>query len=138
MIMNKCFKCGKEISPKAKQCRGCYFQVLTNRDQTGDKNPAWKGGKTLHTRGYVYVRRPDHPFCEKSGYIFEHRIVMEKKLGRYLLPDEIVHHINGIMSDNRPENLELVAQRDHLKRHNLLGTHTPKQDPITGRWLPKE
>lgn len=44
---------------------------------------------------------------DSEGRIFEHRIIMEEKLGRNLYPGENVHHINGIKNDNRPENLEL-------------------------------
>lgn len=83
-----------------------------------EKSPNWKGGKIKHQRGYILIYSPSHPFCTKQGYIFEHRLAMERYLGRPLLKSEIIHHINGNISDNRLENLMLFSnQKEHLGKH---------------------
>ena len=53
------------------------------------------------------LRAPEHPRATSSPYVFEHILVAESVIGRYLVEGESVHHLNGIRDDNRPENLEL-------------------------------
>lgn len=89
-------------SRKSKTCINCYVP----EPKIKEKNGRWVDGTTRHTKGYSYRRQPDHPRAY-NGYVLEHIVVMEEMIGRSLLPKETVHHMNGIKSDNRPENLEL-------------------------------
>ena len=92
-------------------------------DWSGPANGNWKGGITFHKAGYVMRRAPWHPRAGScSGYVFEHILVMETKLGRYLERGETVHHRNGVRDDNRPENLELWTrpQPDGIRASDAL------------------
>lgn len=71
-----------------------------------------------HSGGYIMVYSPKHPACDHSGYVYQHRLIVEKKIGRFLSGKEIVHHLNGDPSDNRVDNLILLFnQKEHIRVH---------------------
>ncbi len=99
----------------SKECRH-KFQKLA---LAGTKSTLWRGGFYFRG-GYKFIRAKDHPFANAIGYVREHRVVMEKKLGRYLKPEEAVHHINENRSDNRIQNLKLMKNNsEHMKEHGV-------------------
>ena len=59
---------------------------------------------------------PWHPYAV-GGYVYEHRVIAERTLGRFLERGERVHHINEDRADNRPENLEVLTHREHFLLH---------------------
>lgn len=87
----------------------------------GKKSNCWKGG-VKRGNGYIFLYTPHHPYAKKY-YVLEHRLIMEKTLGRFLNPNELVHHINGIMDDNRIKNLVLITRPEHISLHHK-GKHT--------------
>lgn len=123
-----CKECGKKVvryvSPSAYKkgtpgfcCKSCGIS-FNGRLKTGARGSNWKGGKS-HSGGRILVLCPDHPYANYHGRVLEHRLVMEKHIGRTLLPSEIVHHINHDSSDNRIENLQLYASNSqHVTDHN--------------------
>lgn len=92
----------------------------------GKKASHWQGGRMI-IDGYVYIYSPKHPNKTKMGYTCEHRLVMEKFLGRYLEKQEVVHHKNHNKTDNKIENLELTTStgthyiKYHAKRSQITG-----------------
>lgn len=84
----------------------------------GKTHSQWKGGRIIDDSGYVSIHPStvDHPeiaeaMVNQIGYVREHRYVVACQVGRPLRRDESVHHINGVKSDNRPENLQLRVKQ---------------------------
>lgn len=93
-------ECGNRKTRNAKTCKVCMTPM------TQERNPNWRGGRTTHRKGYISISVPGHPRAS-NGYVFEHILVMEEILGRYMRSGENVHHKNGVKDDNSPGNLEL-------------------------------
>jgi hypothetical protein len=116
----RCGACGREHITYAANIRKATFTGLCRRClHTGPASTTWRGGQ-VDKNGYLYIKVYfDHPFYSMAnslGYIAEHRLVMAEFLGRPLMCAEIVHHKNGIKTDNQIENLELfVSPHEHGK-----------------------
>jgi hypothetical protein len=86
-----------------------------------DKNYFWKGGRYIDFGGYVLIHQPNHPNANSQGYVREHRLLVSNVLGRPLKRNEVVHHKNGIHSDNRLENLVLFSSNGVHLGVELMG-----------------
>jgi hypothetical protein len=106
--------------------------------QPGESNHQFVSGRRIDLDGYVLVTAPDdHPNSRKrkdrhgGNVIFEHRLIMEQALGRYLLPEEVVDHIDGLTLHNNPSNLRLFdLNKSHLQ---VTITGLPKKISQSGR-----
>lgn len=80
--------------------------------------PSTFKGYHIDSRGYVLIYSPNHPNKNKKKSVYEHRLIIEKSIGRFLKCKEVVHHINGNKSDNRLINLMLFNNNvEHIKYH---------------------
>jgi hypothetical protein len=92
------------------------YQKWTKR---GSDAPGYKGGiSEKGNRGYRKFLMPEHTYADANGYIFEHRLVCERLLSRYLVEEEIVHHRDGNRLNNDPSNLFIFYGHDtHIAYH---------------------
>jgi len=122
--MIKRFKNGESASAIAKSM-GLYTTSVSRvlkrnglkmRECKGKNHPCWKGGRGIKS-GYWTVYAPNHPRALNIGRVWEHILVMEKHIGRYIDKSEPIHHINGNRLDNRIENLYLC--KDSSEHQNI-------------------
>lgn len=115
-VITQCFTCNKDIVLKPHQIRDHNFcskqcQNVWKGTKTGESSSQWRGGIYMTNQGYRFLRQPD------GTYKAEHRIVMEEKIGRELLSDEVVHHIDEDKLNNDINNLQLMTRSEHIEEH---------------------
>jgi hypothetical protein len=93
-----------------------YF--IAGHSLMGERNHQWNGGKYLNDLGYIMIHLPNYPRARSTGYVPEHIFVFEMFHQCCILEWGVVHHINGIKTDNRPDNLMLVTNRQHRLIHS--------------------
>lgn len=107
------FNVNPSLAAVRKTCSRRCRSLLQSRDVRGKAHPRWVGGRFIDVNsGYVRVNCGDHT------YRYEHRVVMERALGRSLTFDETIHHRNGNKTDNTLSNLELISRADHARRYH--------------------
>ncbi len=102
------------------------------KERKREANSNWRGGRSVTEHGYILLRvGVEHHLADVRGYAYEHRVVAEQVMGRHLRSGEIAHHKNGIRSDNRPQNIEIIDGISHHwlkhRKHNS-GRRLPGQE----------
>lgn len=116
-VIVKCAYCGKEKSIRSDGVKSKNYcgPSCSQKDRlrSPQDHPSWKGGRRINHNGYVEVLKPEHHRARGNGYVFEHILVLENKLGRKLKDDETVHHIDGNITNNNPSNLMALKRGQH-------------------------
>ena len=114
-VTKPCGYCGKAVERRPSHMRQPVFcdRTCFRKSRVGDG---------IRRYGeYIYIYTPNHLYANVEGYVAQHRLVMEALLGRLLNQDEVVHHINGVKSDNRVENLAVMAWGEHSRLERMYG-----------------
>jgi len=112
---------GSNLSEAHKMKIGKANTGRIRHDMRGRNHWFWNNGQRTDTRGYIHIHVDNHPNLTVDGYILLHRLIAELCLNRFLEKNEVIHHINGIVDDNRPANLYLTTHQ----KHNCFGKKNP-------------
>lgn len=112
-----CAFCGKEKEMRTHGVKRKNYcgPRCSQRDRLRkpEDHPNWKGGRRTNHNGYIEILMPEHHRARGNGYVFEHIVVIENKLGRKLKANEHVHHIDGDKTNNDSKNLMALKAGQH-------------------------
>ena len=126
----------EERARRSEACKGRVFSESHKKAISEGKKCRFNGLNgyghiKCHIKGYMLAYAPCHPHAHKDGYVMLHTVIMERAIGRYLMDDEVVHHINHNRADNRIENLQLMKKKDHCRMHMLERQAKRRNDLLT-------
>ncbi len=99
---------------------GFKISEVTREKISGKKPHNYKGFAKCD-QGYIMIYKANHPLSKHNGYVYQHRLIMEKHLGRYLRPEERIHHLDCDKTNNIIENLHLFKNHtEHNDYHKFL------------------
>jgi hypothetical protein len=120
-----------EIEKECSYCGNTYFVGKWRKDTAKFCSPSCRTsylnrtnargyGELRSENGYLKIKIPEHPYCDKSGYVFLHRYIIEQRLGYPINPkDYDVHHIDEDKTNNNLSNLVAIRRSAHMRLHAI-------------------
>lgn len=110
------FKVKRSHASKRETCSKLCWSEAHSQRLSGGNHFRWRPIKQMKKK-YKWAKADD------GFWNYEHRIIMERHLGRKLGRNEVVHHKNNNHLDNRLENLEVMSRAEHTRMHTEDGTY---------------
>ncbi len=115
---------GKKRPYLAERNKSLWMRKKVSASKLGKKRPdisgknhyRWNGGISIK-QGRKTIFKPNHPFASNHGYVLVYRLIIEKHIGRYLKPEEIIHHKDEDRTNNNIENLQIMTNSEHISHH---------------------
>lgn len=120
-IERQCAGCDQSFRPYKPNSRYCSSSCWLKTYNTEEPEHGQRGAEAAG-QYWTSQRGTGNGYVKFYGR-HEHRVVAEKKIGRLLASDEIVHHVDGDKQNNSPENLEVMSQNEHARLHMLERYH---------------
>lgn len=116
-----CRSCACKVTAQKKIGKPAHNKGVIYQHLRGENHPKWKGGTYVSSDGYrMILVSHDNNITKWKNYKKEHIVVMESKLDRKLLSNEVIHHVDGDKLNNSIDNLWLTNHRGHRIVHNSL------------------